>query len=232
MPRVLKTAGKFLLIVCLFTLAACSTPTTPTVAPTQDLNLLRTEVASTVLAKVPQLCALTPAPTLPPTATATFTASPSPSATAQATTSSTAGTAINDRAKWVSQTILDRTRFSPGQTFNMTWTLQNAGTTTWTTAYSFRFWGGEQMGAPKIVNLDREVAPGETIDITVSMKAPAKAGEYQSRWVMFNAFQTSFKEDVYLFLTVVAPATLTPTAKPATATKTPIPATATPTTKP
>lgn len=231
MSSVLKTAGKILLFVSLLSLAACSTPTTPTAAPTQDLNALRTEVAATVLAKVPQLCALTPTPTQPPTATPTVTPSMTPTVTATGAAGTQTvlgtpgtGTAIPDRAKYVSQTIVDGTRFAPNATFNMTWRLQNTGSTTWNTNYSFRFWGGDQLGAPRSVQLTQEVAPGETIDITVPMRTPSRVGEYRSRWVMANASQTSFKEDVYLQITVVAPGTATalaPLAATATATKAP-----------
>jgi hypothetical protein len=219
MSSLKKTAGNLLLLLVLLSLAACSTPATPApAAPTQDLTLLRTEVAATVLAQVPQYCALTPTATLPPTATSIPTATATVAPTGTVEVQGTAGTpgtpsgSIPDRARYVSQTVVDGTRFAPNVTFNMTWRLQNTGTTTWTTNYSFRFWGGDQLGAPRIVQLERDVPPGDSIDITVPMRTPTRTGEFRSRWVMANAAQASFKEDVYLQITVVAPAALTATA--------------------
>ena len=84
------------------------------------------------------------------------------------------------------------------------------------------------FGAPQEVFLDREVLPGETIDIAIPMTAPTALGEYRSDWVMANSSRSNFKEAVYLEITVARPATSTPTAS-ATATMTLTPtATATP----
>ncbi len=93
----------------------------------------------------------------------------------------------------------------------MTWRLKNVGTSTWTTAYLLRFYSGETFGAPKEVLLVREVPPGETIDITLKMKAPARSGSYRSVWVMSDEKRSNFKEPVYLQINVAVPATPTPT---------------------
>ena len=187
---------------------ACS-PTAPTSTPTLDLNPIRTEVAATVLAQVTQALALTPTITpLPsptatnlPTATPSMTASaaPSPAPSATATLSSvtpTAGTENKDQ--WVSQTIADNTIFKPGETFTMTWRLKNTGTSTWTAGYLLRYFSGDTFGAPKEVATGREVLPGEEIDISVPMKAPANPGSYSSVWVMSNENRSNFKEPVYI----------------------------------
>lgn len=208
MPTVWKLLGKLALWAGLLGLAACSAPT-PTPAPTQDLNLLRTEVAATVLAQVPELCALTPTITPTPTDTPTPTETPTPTATG-ATATATQGTPAasgGNRAKWVSQSVEDGTRFNPGQSFEMTWRLQNTGVTTWNANYRLRHWAGERFGAPAEVLIGRDVAPGETIDIAIQMKAPANAGEYRSDWVMANELRGNFNEPVYLKILVVGAGT-------------------------
>lgn len=206
---------KILMLLGALLLAACgaATPAAPTAAPTADLNLLRTEVAATVLAQCAEICALTPTitqiptetPTLTPTVDETPTETPEP-------TSGTPGSSTGDRAKWVSQSVQDGSRMAPGESFIMVWRLQNTGTTTWTDGYRLRHFSGERFGAPEFIQLDREVAPNETVDITIPMRAPNTAGRYRSDWVMSNETLYNFNEPVYLEIIVAVPGTSTPTA--------------------
>jgi hypothetical protein len=201
----------------LLLLSACST-STPTSTPTIDLNPFRTQVASTVLAQVTQALALTPSTTPIPSPTATLAPSSTPaqptntSTSPQATLASeTPGTPTADLAEWVSQSVADGTVFAPGEAFTITWRLKNAGTSTWTPAYLFRFYSGNAFGAPEEILLGQEVAPGETVDITLSMEAPTTLGDYRSDWVMSNELRSNFKQPVFLEITVARPATVTPT---------------------
>lgn len=201
----------------LLLLSACSA-STPTSAPTTDLNPFRTEVASTVMAQVTQALALTPSTTPVPSLTATLLPSstpaqptPTPTSTQATPGSETPGAPTDDQAEWVSQSVADGTVFAPGETFIITWSLKNVGTTTWTPAYLFRFYSGNAFGAPQEILLGEEVAPGETIDIPISMRAPTALGDYRSDWVMANEFRSNFKEPVFLEITVARPATVTPT---------------------
>jgi hypothetical protein len=142
--------------------------------------------------------------------------------------SGTPGTATIDLAEWVSQTVADGTVFAPGEAFIVTWRLKNVGTSTWTVSYMLRFYSGDAFGALLEILLDRAVAPGETVDISIPMKVPTTPGDYRSDWVMANQFRSNFKEPIYIEITVARPATPTPTATvtpTATATAT---ATATP----
>jgi hypothetical protein len=116
-----------------------------------------------------------------------------------------------DKAEWVSQSVADKTVFAPGETFTMTWRLKNTGTSTWTTNYVLRFFGGDRFGLPEEAPLTREVSPGETVDIILQMKAPARPGEYTSVWVMSTADLSNFKEPVYLQIVVAGPGTPSPT---------------------
>ena len=224
--------------LALLLVSACGGAATPTSAPTVDLNAHSTQVASTVWAQVTRDLALTPSATLIPSPSATLepsptsgqtaTASPNPQATLASGTPGTPGTETIDRAEWVSQTVEDGTVFGPGEAFIITWTLKNTGTSVWTGSYLLRFFSGNAFGAPDEIFLDRDVAPGDTIDIAIPMKAPTTPGDYRSDWVMANELRGNFKEPVYLEITVARPATATPTATVTpTATRTPT-ATATP----
>ncbi len=214
-----KIYGILGLIVSLLWLVACSSPT-PTSLPTPDLNPLRTEVAATVLAQVALDLAQTPSATIPPSSTATIAPSltptvvesltPTPTSIITATLATgTVGTALIDRAEWVSQSIPDDTAFTPGETFTMTWTLRNVGTSTWTAGYLLRFYSGDTFGAAREIILGQEVPPGDTVDITIKMRAPTRPGTYQSVWVMSTENRSNFKEPVYLQIEVVTPPTPT-----------------------
>jgi hypothetical protein len=121
----------------------------------------------------------------------------------------TSAAATDNRAEWVSQSVADDTSFAPGETFTMTWTLKNVGTSTWTADFMLRFYSGDTFGAAREVPIGREVLPGDTLDITLIMKAPVTPGTYQSVWVMSTEERSNFKEPVYLQIEVVKPPTPT-----------------------
>lgn len=216
-----KTIGIIGALLILLGLAGCSSAA-PTIVPTIDTNPLRTEVAATVLAQVTQDLAqtpsVTPSPsptaTLPPTSTptqATITPSTEVVGVTATLSSLTPEAGTENKAEWVSQSIADKTVFAPGETFTMTWRLKNTGTSTWSANYILRFFSGDPYGLPEEVPLNREVSPGETVDITLQMEAPAVQGTYTSVWVMSTENRSNFNEPVYLEIVVAGPATPTPT---------------------
>jgi hypothetical protein len=116
----------------------------------------------------------TPPPTPTPTITPTPTATLPPSAC--------------DKAEFVQDvTVPDGTTFAPGQAFTKTWRLKNVGTCTWTSSYGLAFTSGELMGAAASYPLSVNVAPGQTVDVSAYMTAPAAAGLHQGSWMLRNA---------------------------------------------
>jgi hypothetical protein len=90
-------------------------------------------------------------------------------------------------------TVPDGTQFNPDTAFKKTWKLRNIGTCTWNTNdVSMFFDSGTQMGAPASVPMPSTVAPGNTVDITVDMKAPNSAGRYIGYWKFKTAQGTIF----------------------------------------
>jgi hypothetical protein len=83
-------------------------------------------------------------------------------------------------------TIPDGSIFEPGETFTKTWRVQNGGENTWTTGFALMFHEGERMGGPLEVNLEEEVLPNETVDLSVELTAPEEAGVYVGYWIMRN----------------------------------------------
>lgn len=98
-----------------------------------------------------------------------------------------------NKASFVSDvTIPDGTAIPPGQQFVKTWRLKNNGTCTWTTAYGLAFESGTQMGAASPLPLPKNVAPGESVDVSIQFTAPSTAANYQSRWMLQDATGTKF----------------------------------------
>lgn len=106
------------------------------------------------------------------------------------------GTTVSDcidEATFVADvTVADGTVYSSGESFTKTWRLFNDGTCTWGPGYGLVFVDGDRMEAPESVPIQSEVAPGETIDLSVAMVAPAAAGDYQGNWKLRSASGLSF----------------------------------------
>lgn len=185
-----------LLLAAALLLAACG-PRQSDAPPTPNV----TQAYQTVEARLTELAAKTPpasptpAPTNTPPATATLPPSATATKTAAATNTSAPIVSSCDMAAAgnpIDVTIPDGTQMAPGQTFTKTWRLQNAGTCTWTTAYSVALFSGEAMAATLNIPFTSEVAPGQSVDISVDMVAPATAGTYQGNWKLRNASNAYF----------------------------------------
>ena len=93
-----------------------------------------------------------------------------------------------DWAQFVADvTVPDGSIFDPGQAFTKTWRLRNIGTCTWSKSYTMVYDTGEKMGTTLSVPFTADVAPGGTIDLSVSMTAPSNAGHYIGYWKFKNA---------------------------------------------
>jgi hypothetical protein len=89
-----------------------------------------------------------------------------------------------NKPKMISETIKDDTSFGPGKTFIKTWTIRNDGICTWDSSYHFIFMGGTQMGGLSSMSLPKVVVPGDTVTLSVSLKAPSTDGAYTGTWVL------------------------------------------------
>ncbi len=196
---------KKLVIVMLILLAgsllgACKIPAPEEAAETEATSpqAVFTASAQTAAARQEEAASLTPSVTATatetqppafafPTATVSITETVQFTAVATGPVQQT-GSVSNDRAEFVSDvTVPDGTVFAPGEVFIKTWRLKNIGATTWTTDYKVVFLEGSVMDGPLTVALSQTVAPGESVDISVDMVAPAEPGTYRGYWKMQNA---------------------------------------------
>ena len=191
-------AGAALLIATL----ACGAPLRDT-SSTPDISAAFTQAAQTIAVQLTQ--AATPAATLAPTQAQNTAVSPSatlpptqvqptavpPSAVPPSPTSRpptpTATPFPCDWAGFVRDvTIRDNTTFLAGTSFTKTWRLSNEGTCTWNSNYSLVFISGNSMSGATVVPLAGTVRPGETVDVSVDLKAPTREGTHKGNWMLRN----------------------------------------------
>jgi len=67
------------------------------------------------------------------------------------------------------------------------WRIKNIGTCSWTPSYALVFTSGDLMSGPSAVALSKNVNPGESIEIPVTLSAPGKEGNYRGYWKLRNA---------------------------------------------
>jgi hypothetical protein len=80
-------------------------------------------------------------------------------------------------------TIPDGTVFEPGEVFTKTWRLRNVGSCAWTSGYDIVFSGGDAMdGVSPVQITSGTVNPGQSVDISVDLTAPASVGTYRGNW--------------------------------------------------
>jgi hypothetical protein len=238
-----------LILIIALVMNGCNFGSSGESSETTDAELIFTQVAETVQAQLALTQQSEAAPSLTftvevavATATPTPTLTPTPTETPtiinnEGNTGGNPGGATTscDEAVFVADvTIPDGTEFYPGTQFTKTWKLSNAGTCTWSTAYQVVFSSGNAMGAEATYPLAFSVAPGQVVDISVPMTAPADDGEYTGNWIFRNANGQAFGlgkniGPFYVQIKVSSNlATLTPTQTP-TVTGTPPTATPSPT---
>ena len=155
---------------------ACNTPTNPATPDTfATLNSLYTVSAQTV-----QATTLTPGL---PQQTATL---------SQPTTTlgiqSPIPTSKCDAAQFLADvTYPDGSLIPQNTSFTKIWRIKNVGTCTWTSSYAIVFSSGDAMNAPVAVGLAGNVAPGQYIEIPITLKSPNQSGNYAGYWKLRNA---------------------------------------------
>jgi hypothetical protein len=90
-------------------------------------------------------------------------------------------------------TIPDKTEIFADHKFVKTWRLQNGGKCTWTTKTVLYFVSGSQMSGPdKTSAFPVDVEPGESIDISVTLRAPKTAGVSKGYWGLKDQYGNEF----------------------------------------
>jgi hypothetical protein len=217
--------------VLLFVGAACALPTanrqetpeeTGNVAQTaavKTIDALMTDIAnksitSTLDASAP--ATETPASDTPAAPTLMPSSTPQPTSTAVFLPSFTPTNPVPcDQAVFVSDvSVPDGSVLQPNAQFSKTWRIRNTGSCTWTSNYAVVFDSGSSMSSPASQNLDLPVIPGQTIDITLVLRAPTEPGQYRGHFKLRNASGVIFgtgagNQTFYVDIKVVTPSAST-----------------------
>jgi hypothetical protein len=106
-------------------------------------------------------------------------------------------------AEFVSDvTVPDGTHLAPNALFQKTWRVRNTGTCAWDASYRLTFLSGHRMFGPRSAPLGDTVQPGEEVDVSVMLIAPADAGTYQGQWQLFAPDGTPFGTRPYVLIMV------------------------------
>jgi len=178
-----------------------------------DINGINTLAAQTIVARQTQAAfetlvaqltqVMQPTPVAPsitvlaPTATPLPAPSetpvpPTPILPTAALPTSTAVTPCNLISFISDVTITDGTGFLAGETFTKIWRLKNAGSCDWTSDYALIFVNGNAMNGAAASPINTTVKPGQTVDVSVRLTAPADAGNYTGNWMLRTASGTAF----------------------------------------
>jgi hypothetical protein len=170
-------------LVLILALTGCNLPNSSGQETPQSPDAVFTQAALTVAAELTRVVSLATSTPMVPTDTfaPTPTNTPIPSATV---TSIPCNMATWDPAT-IDVTIPDNTQMAPNQMFSKTWRIRNIGSCSWNSSYLLIFDHGDGMGVTSGYTQQLTsgiVNPGQWVDLTVNLKAPATNGTYTGYW--------------------------------------------------
>ncbi len=151
------------------------------------------EIATSVAQTVQAQNSLTKAaaiPTLTVAPTREITSTPEINPTATSAPVGAPGCTVS--ARLVGESPADGALFKPGEFFFKSWSLQNTGTCTWDSSYKLVFRSGDLMDGLISYPLPQPVAPNETRNISIYLKAPTGEGPYTGYWQIQTPWGAAF----------------------------------------
>ena len=190
-------------IVSGFLLLPYLSPQSPQDSISQTLTARSTLSAfETVVAQATQIASGTITPLIPitgeitPTPTTTLTTYVPTETSVPATSTSIPPTKTPvpcNAAQFVKDvTIKDDTTFKAGERFTKTWRIKNIGTCAWDKTYDLVFASGNAMTGPVSQPLTQTVSPGQTIDISIDLRAPFSPGRFIGYWMLRDSSSRVF----------------------------------------
>ncbi len=173
-----------LIFILILGLVGCNLPGNQFIP--ESPNAAYTQAAETVAADLTQVSVLaSPTPYIPtntPLPSNTFT--PNPTNTPVFTATKTP-IPCNLASFIADVNYPDNTHVAPNQVFAKTWRLRNIGSCSWTSSYLLIFDHQDGMGVTKGYTqplTSGVVNPGQLVDLTVNLTAPATPGTYTGYW--------------------------------------------------
>jgi len=209
-----KKIIKICMLVCISALiAGCGS--SPEATPTIDPLVVMTDVAGTIQAEITQSALLTPLatvappPTAPPLPIPTQSLPSAPTLPVNASGAPALPAESPDNALFLQdKTFPDDTVLWQNERFTKTWNIENNGTTTWDTSYKLVYWDSvpsDQAMAQEgqsVISIINPVEPGNQIELSVKMTAPAALGTYINYFRMMNGEGQYFGDTLYVQIRV------------------------------
>jgi hypothetical protein len=174
-------------------LSACAAPAAPTQDPAVAAATIAAQVEAQVSTRVAQAMAnLEATQRAQPTAMSVIpTSSNIPTvAPLNLPTAALPGVATtipcNATPTLLSENIDDGTDVYLNTSFTKSWTLRNEGSCTWNSNYKVKFMSGDPMSGPTSKSFGATVTPGNSLTITLPLKAPGGTGTYKGIWGLYD----------------------------------------------
>ena len=97
------------------------------------------------------------------------------------------------RAQLEFENVKDGSRFPPGESFLKQWNLTNSGSCTWNQNFAAVLVDGDSLAGFTILRFkdldgfpDAGITNGHTLELIISMTAPAQEGSYKSIWMLMD----------------------------------------------
>jgi len=209
--KIIKTC----MLMCISALiAGCGA--SPEATPTIDPLVVMTDVAGTIQAEITQSALLTPSATIAPPPTATplpLPAQPLPSAPTIPANASGPAPVLPaespDNLLFLQDiTFPDGTVLWQNERFTKIWNIENNGTTTWDSSYKLVYWDSEPKDhimaqeGQSVISIINPVEPGNQVELSVKMTAPAALGTYVNYFRMMNGEGQYFGDALYVQIRV------------------------------
>ncbi|HTP00790.1 MAG TPA: NBR1-Ig-like domain-containing protein [Anaerolineales bacterium] len=160
--------------------------------PPQSIDTIVVQTAGAASTQTAAVLPPTLTPTITPLPTRTFTVTPPPSPTfvfLLATLTRTPPTAEPSSKDFAcaltDQSPQDGSSISKNQTFAVTWTVKNTGSSTWdSNTVDFSYASGAKLSPLKAVDLPKTVPSGDSLDLKLTMVAPSSADTYRTVWTL------------------------------------------------
>jgi len=152
---------------------------------TQSPDAVFTQAAQTVAAELTRVSLLaSPTSTVTFEPTATLTPSPTNTTVFTPTNTPIPCNLANYDSATIDVNVPDYTLMVPNQVFSKTWRIRNVGSCSWNTSYFLIFDHGDGLGVTSGYTqpLLGAVNPGQEVDLSVNLKAPAAPGTYTGYW--------------------------------------------------
>lgn len=144
---------------------------------------------------------------VPPTIAITPTAVPMATAVPVLTSAAPAATSeagcSNLLAYLKDLTVADGTMFSPGESIDKRWLVENQGTCNWDYRYTLRHSGGDPFGAQSEQSLVPALAGSQSV-IRIEFKAPNEPGKYRSSWQAYTPDSKPFGDPIFIVIEVIS----------------------------